>query len=170
MSEPLLSPLPPAPWSWRLQMGFPLAASTQARITRFIFCSISGSPRCTAPKSRSLELSPCTWGNAWHSSGEGVRELMPHLRTGPHNVPEAASELLSSPAQMRRLHPRLRSCRRDPQPLQRPCLRGRKTESEHRRQDPTQVSARVTLRIQGSRQTGTAISITNASILWINTL
>lgn len=70
MSQPPFSPLPPAPWSWRLQMGFPPGASTQARITRFIFCSISGSPRCTAPKSRSLALSPCTWGDRYRQHAQ----------------------------------------------------------------------------------------------------
>mmetsp|Transcript_24390 Transcript_24390/g.55567 ORF Transcript_24390/g.55567 Transcript_24390/m.55567 type:complete len:434 (+) Transcript_24390:1767-3068(+) len=50
---------PPHPWSWRETMGLRSPRSTHARITRFIFCSISASPRCTALKSRSARpLSP----------------------------------------------------------------------------------------------------------------
>lgn len=92
-SRPLLSPLPPAPWSWRLQMGFPLGASTQARMTRFIFCSISGSPRCTAPKSRLLALSPCTWGNRWHSSAQRGGDHTPPMHRTRADM-ASASELV----------------------------------------------------------------------------
>ena len=49
---------PPAPWSWMLTIGFASPSSTQARMTRFIFCSISASPRCTALKSSSSLFSP----------------------------------------------------------------------------------------------------------------
>lgn len=76
-------------------MGFPPGASTQARITRFIFCSISGSPRCTAPKSRSLALSPCTWEDRWHISAQGGWELTPHPCMGPRDVMELAPELFA---------------------------------------------------------------------------
>mmetsp|Transcript_111890 Transcript_111890/g.361231 ORF Transcript_111890/g.361231 Transcript_111890/m.361231 type:complete len:414 (+) Transcript_111890:1331-2572(+) len=50
--------LPPQPWSCNETMGLRLPSSQQARMTRFIFCSISASPRCTALKSRSERLSP----------------------------------------------------------------------------------------------------------------
>ena len=53
-------PLPPAPWSCILLIGFFSRISTHARITLFSFCSISASPRCTAPKSNSDLLSPWT--------------------------------------------------------------------------------------------------------------
>src|SRR3972149_5546227 len=39
---------PPAPWSWMLTIGFSSPISTHARMTRFIFCSISASPRWPA--------------------------------------------------------------------------------------------------------------------------
>lgn len=76
-------------------MGFPSGASTQARITRFIFCSISGSPRCTAPKSRSLALSPCTCGDRYrqHRSVQRGWELTPHPGMGPREIMELASGL-----------------------------------------------------------------------------
>mmetsp|Transcript_80009 Transcript_80009/g.214132 ORF Transcript_80009/g.214132 Transcript_80009/m.214132 type:complete len:415 (-) Transcript_80009:1264-2508(-) len=50
--------LPPAPWSCIDTMGLRSPMSTHARTTRFIFCSISASPRCTALKSRSARFSP----------------------------------------------------------------------------------------------------------------
>lgn len=72
-------------------MGFPLGASTQALITRFIFCSISGSPRCTAPKSRSLVLSPCTWGHIWHRLVQrGWKLLYALLCLGPSYIKDSA--------------------------------------------------------------------------------
>mmetsp|Transcript_115320 Transcript_115320/g.326772 ORF Transcript_115320/g.326772 Transcript_115320/m.326772 type:complete len:364 (-) Transcript_115320:7-1098(-) len=51
-------PEPPAPWSWIDRMGLSGPSSTQARTTRFTFCCISASPRCTALKSSSAALSP----------------------------------------------------------------------------------------------------------------
>ena len=45
---------------WATAINEPLPISLQARSTRFIFCSISASPRCTALKSRSSTLSPCS--------------------------------------------------------------------------------------------------------------
>lgn len=56
-----LIPFPPAPWSWILQTGFPSILSKHALRARFIFCSISASPLWTAPRSRSLQLSPWTY-------------------------------------------------------------------------------------------------------------
>lgn len=75
-------------------MGFPLEASTQARITRFIFCSISGSPRCTAPKSSSLALSPCTWGKRWQSWARGLWEFTCYRGPGPNSIKDSAPELV----------------------------------------------------------------------------
>lgn len=125
MSQPPFSPLPPAPWSWRLQMGFPPGASTQARITRFIFCSISGSPRCTAPKSRSLALSPCTWGDRYrqHSSVQGAGSSRLTHAWGPERSWSWHLGYSHLPAQTKQLHPQLQSCRQDRQPSRHPCLR-----------------------------------------------
>mmetsp|Transcript_37596 Transcript_37596/g.77222 ORF Transcript_37596/g.77222 Transcript_37596/m.77222 type:complete len:343 (+) Transcript_37596:1639-2667(+) len=50
---------PPAPWSWMDTIGLRSPISMHARTTRFIFCSISASPRCTALKSRSARPSFC---------------------------------------------------------------------------------------------------------------
>mmetsp|Transcript_44428 Transcript_44428/g.123536 ORF Transcript_44428/g.123536 Transcript_44428/m.123536 type:complete len:241 (-) Transcript_44428:987-1709(-) len=50
--------LPPAPWSCKETIGFRAPSSQHARMTLFIFCSISASPRCTALKSKSARLSP----------------------------------------------------------------------------------------------------------------
>jgi hypothetical protein len=50
---------PPAPWSWMTSIRLKSPISLQARITRFIFCSISASPRWTALKSSLASFSPC---------------------------------------------------------------------------------------------------------------
>ena len=56
--------LPPAPWSWMLTIGLASPSSQHARMTRFTFCSICASPRCTALKSSSTLLSPAAMDDA----------------------------------------------------------------------------------------------------------
>lgn len=125
---------------WRAADGVSSGASTQARPDHTVHLLFHlWVSRCTAPKSRSLALSPCTCGDRYrqHRSVQESWELTPHPCMGPREITELASGLFPLTCTDEAAPPLTQSCRQDRQPSRHPCLRGRRAGTEHSGNDST---------------------------------